>query len=268
MRQKQLTRAWVSQVGMGITLLLVVWLSGCGAATGQPIARVTPLAAAPTQAPTAAPTLPPAPVTQAPETSGTATPRAESTRVAAAPAQAAETPPQSSPKGEGSAPTATPTPFSSPMPAGSARAIAEATDVAMRPEIATPLTFDEQPVTLRFDEFYAGFDIRRGVVLSDKLKSLDGLEVVMEGYMAPPLKPELDWFVLTRIRLEYCPFCSSGADWPMDIAVVYLSDSSMVATQAPVRISGRIEIGNAIDPETGMVSLVRIYAEKVEVLQS
>lgn len=246
MTEKQFGRAWIGQVGIGITLLFVVWLSGCGAATGQPIARVTPLAAAPTQAPTAAPTSTPAPTT----------PRPENTRVAAAPTQAVATPTL--------APT--PTPLNSPMPAGSARAIAEATDVAMRPAIATPLTFDERPVTLRFDEFYAGFDIRRGVVLSEKLKSLDGLEVVMEGYMAPPLKPELDWFVLTRIRLEYCPFCSSGADWPMDIAVVYLSESSMVATQAPVRIWGRIEIGNAIDPETGMVSLVRIYAEKVEIL--
>lgn len=161
----------------------------------------------------------------------------------------------------------TPTPLNVQLPAGSAAAIALATDTAMKPELAEPLTFDARPVGITFDEFYAGFDMRKGLTLSDKLMSLDGVEVVMEGYMAPPLKPELDWFVLTRIRLEVCPFCSSGADWPMDIAVVYVEDGTVVATQAPVRIQGRMEVGTAVDPETGMVSLVRIYASDVENLR-
>jgi hypothetical protein len=154
------------------------------------------------------------------------------------------------------------------LPAGSAAAIALATDVAMQPEIETPLAFDERPVRLTFDEFYDGFDMRKGLTLSEKLKSLDGVEVVMEGYMAPPLKPALDWFVLTRIRLEFCPFCSSDADWPTDIAVIYLQEGATAATQAPVRVHGRMEIGSAVDPETGMVSLVRIYADKIETIRS
>ena len=50
-----------------------------------------------------------------------------------------------------------------------------------------PIAFEESPVSIDFDEFYAGFDMRSGLKLTDKLLSLDGKEVVMEGYMAPPL---------------------------------------------------------------------------------
>lgn len=109
--------------------------------------------------------------------------------------------------------------------------------------------------------------MRTGLQLSDKLVSLDGRQVTMEGYMAPPLKPELDYFVLTRIRLEFCPFCTSTADWPDDIALVYMQDEPATVTNRPIHLQGRLEVGASVDAETGMVSLVRIYAERVEVLQ-
>jgi hypothetical protein len=163
-------------------------------------------------------------------------------------------------------PTATPTPLSLTLPAGSALAIAQATDAAMQPTPRQLLTFDENPVKLTFDEFYDGYNVRTGLTLSDKLVSLDGKEVVIEGYMAPPLKAELDWFVLTRIRLSYCPFCSTAADWPDDIALIYLSDTRIRPTEKPLRLYGRLEVGPAVDPETGMVSVVRIYASKLETL--
>lgn len=165
----------------------------------------------------------------------------------------------------GAAP-ATPTPLAIDLPQGSAAAVALATDVAMQPTVANPIQFAENPVPIAFDEFYSSFNMRTGLTLSDKLLSLDGKTVVIEGYMAPPLKPELDWFVLTRIRLEFCPFCSSTADWPDDIALIYLLDEPMRTTIQPLRIEGRMEIGSAVDPETGMVSLVRIYADQVEPL--
>ena len=162
--------------------------------------------------------------------------------------------------------TRTPTPLSLLLPPGSAAAIALATDSAMQPTVANPIEFANSPVAITFDEFYNGFNMRTGVILSDKLLALDGKEVVIEGYMAPPLKPELDWFVLTRIRLEFCPFCSSTADWPDDIALVYLLDDPIVTTIQPLRVQGRMEIGSAVDPETGMVSLVRIYAKQIDAL--
>ena len=144
--------------------------------------------------------------------------------------------------------------------------IAAATDTAMQPTPCNRISFPESPVFITFDEFYDGFNIRTGLALSDKLLSLDGQQVVMEGYMAPPLKPELDYFVLTRVRLAFCPFCSTAGDWPDDIALVYLNGGTTAATQAPVRLIGRMEIGASVDQETGMVSLVRIYADSLEIL--
>lgn len=77
--------------------------------------------------------------------------------------------------------------------------------------------------------------------------------------MAPPLKAEAKFFVLTERPMALCPFCSSDADWPPDIVVVYL-DRAQTFEQANARIevTGELELGSWTDPETGFVSLVRI----------
>jgi hypothetical protein len=166
-----------------------------------------------------------------------------------------------------STPQATPTPLSIALPQGKAAAIAAATDIAFKPTPRSRIVFDSYPVPIVFDEFYEGYDMRKGLTLSDKLVSLDGQAVTIDGYMAPPLKAALDYFVLTRIRLEFCPFCSSTADWPDDIALVYMQGEAATVTARPVRLVGRLELGPSVDLETGMVSLVRIYAERVEVIE-
>jgi len=150
------------------------------------------------------------------------------------------------------------------LESGVAREIAMATDTAMIPKIDEPLIFEMNPVPILFNEFYDGYNMRTGLIISDKLKSLDGQQVVMEGYVAPPLKPRLDFFVLTRIQLATCPFCSNSTDWPDDIALIYMPEPDTINSDLPVRVFGRMEIGTSVDAETGMVSLVRIYAENIE----
>jgi hypothetical protein len=121
----------------------------------------------------------------------------------------------------------------------------------------------EAAALLKFSEMYAGAS-SLGLELSEKLQALDGKEVLMEGFMAPPLKPTLDFFVLTRIPMSVCPFCSSDADWPYDIVVVYLrKKTTALPCDRPLRVEGRLEVGTKSDPETGFVSLVRIYAQDV-----
>jgi hypothetical protein len=167
----------------------------------------------------------------------------------------------------GSAAPAGPSSETSAIPAAS---LVDATSGTTASKVASPAVSGEpDPATtipLTFDEFYDGYDVRTGLKLSEKLRSLDGQRVRIEGYMAPPLKPELDFFVLTRIRLAYCPFCSTAGDWPDDIAVIYLVNSTMRTTERPLRLEGTIELGQEMDPETGMLSLVRIYADRVELL--
>lgn len=112
--------------------------------------------------------------------------------------------------------------------------------------------------TLSFDELY-GKVTPLGLQFSEKTKALDGKSVSMRGFMAPPLKAEAAFFVLTEIPMSLCPFCSSDADWPDNIVVVYLS-ARQTFTQAnqTIEVTGRLETGSWTDPETGFVSLLRL----------
>ena len=112
--------------------------------------------------------------------------------------------------------------------------------------------------SLSFGQMYAGSTVR-GLVLSDYLQSLAGQEVEMTGFMAPPLTPTITFFVLTEV-----PFCSTDADWPNNIVVVKLQEPVVALPfDAPITVRGSLELGSAVDAETGFVSLVRINAYSV-----
>lgn len=109
-------------------------------------------------------------------------------------------------------------------------------------------------VEVDFQDLY-----ERQAVFSKLAESLNGADVEMTGFMAPPLKAETKFFVLTRMPMSVCPFCESSMDWPSDIVVVYAEDFiSIVPFNRPIRVSGRLELGVFKDAEMGFVSLVRI----------
>lgn len=111
---------------------------------------------------------------------------------------------------------------------------------------------------LTFDELYGNISVL-GLTFSDKVNSLKGQSVEIKGFMAPPLKAESDFFVLTKMPMALCPFCSSDADWPSDIVVVYLKKrQTFVQYNAQIRVEGILETGSYTDPETGFVSQLRI----------
>jgi hypothetical protein len=114
------------------------------------------------------------------------------------------------------------------------------------------------PSPLTFDEMYGKIGVL-GLEFSEKLKALTGKEIRMKGFMAPPLKAEAVFFVLTEIPMALCPFCSSDSDWPDNIVVVYLSEKqTFVQPSTTIEVTGMLERGSWTDPETGFVSLVRI----------
>ncbi len=118
------------------------------------------------------------------------------------------------------------------------------------------------PIT--FAELYGKVTVR-GMEYSPKLLELQGKRVEILGYMAPPLKPRIEFFVLTRNPLATCPFCSSVADWPPDIVLVYAPKNREVTSVAgPLRVRGRLEVGVKEDPDTGFVSLIRVYADELD----
>jgi hypothetical protein len=112
--------------------------------------------------------------------------------------------------------------------------------------------------SLTFDELYGKFGVL-GLEFSDKVKRLAGQEITMQGFMAPPLKAEATFFVLTEVPMSLCPFCSSDADWPDNIVVVYLGEKqTFVQPRQTIEVRGTLEYGSWQDPETGFVSLLRI----------
>lgn len=124
--------------------------------------------------------------------------------------------------------------------------------------------FSQAPTTIAFSELYGSVS-SLGIEFSEKLARCDGQRVSMVGFMAPPLKPTIRFFVLTQDPMSICPFCSSDADWPADIIVVYLSDPVMALPfDRPIRVTGQLSLGTSVDEETGFVSLVRIQADTLE----
>ena len=88
---------------------------------------------------------------------------------------------------------------------------------------------------------------------------LKGALIELRGYMAPPLKPEVKFFVLTRIPMAVCPFCDSEASWPLDLVLV---ETAGVLDPVPfndlIAVTGRLDIGAQTDAATGFVSRVRL----------
>ena len=118
--------------------------------------------------------------------------------------------------------------------------------------------------TLSFDDMYAGASAE-GLILSDTLKNANGTTVTMQGYMAPPLKPSINFFVLTQKPMAVCPFCSTDADWPSNIVVVYLENPvTALPYDQTITVTGTLSVGSYVDSETGFVSLVRINNAQVQ----
>lgn len=67
--------------------------------------------------------------------------------------------------------------------------------------------------------------------------------------------------------MSVCPFCSTDADWPDNIIVVKLSEPvTALPYDAPIQVTGTLEIGSEVDEETGFVSQLRIAADSIEAL--
>lgn len=114
------------------------------------------------------------------------------------------------------------------------------------------------PAALSFATLYKTIGVR-GMAFSDRVQQLKGQDVAITGYMAPPLKAESRFFVLSSEPLALCPFCQSDAEWPVDIVVVYLSEVlPLLAAGVRITVVGRLDVGSWIDPDSGFVSLLRL----------
>ena len=94
---------------------------------------------------------------------------------------------------------------------------------------------------------------------SEQARLFAGQPLALHGFMAPPLKADSKFFVLTNLPMAVCPFCSEVSEWPEDIVVVYTRDPlRVVAFDNILDVNGTLDLGAWTDPETGFVSKVRL----------
>ena len=107
---------------------------------------------------------------------------------------------------------------------------------------------------LRLRELY-----EKDLSFSALAESLEGQLVSVRGFMAPPLRAESRFFVLTKRPMATCPFCNDGDEWPDDIVAVYAKRVvDVMAFNVPLVVRGRLSLGEERDPENGFVSRVRL----------
>ena len=84
-------------------------------------------------------------------------------------------------------------------------------------------------------------------------------KITVSGFMAPPLKAESDFFVLTKQPMAVCPFCEPGTTWPRDILAIYTRRVvDQIPFNVPILVTGTLELGDYTDPDLGFYSRVRI----------
>ena len=87
----------------------------------------------------------------------------------------------------------------------------------------------------------------------------------LRGYMAPPLKAESDFFVLTREPLAICPFLPVGRRLaPRHRRDLPAPPGRARAGGARLLVSGRLDLGSWTDPRTGFVSQIRMREAEAE----
>lgn len=94
---------------------------------------------------------------------------------------------------------------------------------------------------------------------SDLAQTLEGQRISVAGFMAPPLRADVNFFVLTRRPMAVCPFCETEAEWPDDILAIYTKRGlKTIPFNVPIIARGALELGSYTDPELGFLSRVRL----------
>jgi hypothetical protein len=113
--------------------------------------------------------------------------------------------------------------------------------------------------SIRLRELY-----NKDMSFSDYALAHENEAVTVSGFMAPPLKADTTFFVLTNRPLAVCPFCETEAEWPADILAVYTKRIfDVVPFNVGIEVSGQLELGTYTDPEFGFLSRVRIQNAEI-----
>lgn len=99
----------------------------------------------------------------------------------------------------------------------------------------------------------------RDMSFSELALAHEGERIAVAGFMAPPLKAESTFFVLTKMPMAVCPFCEPGQTWPDDILAVRARRVvDVIPFNVPITTTGVLELGDHVDEEFGFFSRVRL----------
>jgi len=132
--------------------------------------------------------------------------------------------------------------------------------VTMTAAAVSPLSAFGQEAPIRLRDLY-----NRDLSFSDLALANEGARVTIAGFMAPPLKADSKFYVLTKMPMAVCPFCEPGQTWPDDILAVYERRVvDVIPFNVPILTRGILELGDYVDPEFGFYSKVRIVEAVTE----
>lgn len=120
---------------------------------------------------------------------------------------------------------------------------------------------NEDVPELKFADLYKNPNADQ-LAFSDKTVAMAGKQIMLRGYMAPPLKAGGGFFVLTKTPVALCPYCETDLDWPSDIAVIY-DIKGKYSPEARLKIVGTLDLGSKTDESTGFVSQLRLLNAEV-----
>jgi len=138
---------------------------------------------------------------------------------------------------------------------------------AQRPEAKAKETAPSLPAPpagvteLKFNEFFVNPVGARGLVLTEKLKSLDGQRVRILGFMARQDEATPGKFLLAPLRVQLQDHDSKFAD-DLPPSTVYVSvsgsrDQPVPYTPEPLLLTGTLSVGNREETD-GRISIVRL----------
>ncbi|MEM7399668.1 MAG: hypothetical protein AAF354_12095 [Pseudomonadota bacterium] len=120
--------------------------------------------------------------------------------------------------------------------------------------LALPAVAKAEDAVLKMRDLY-----EKDGSFSTRARTLNGERVEVFGFMAPPLKADSSFFVLTKMPMSVCPFCETEAEWPDNILAVYTKRKlDLMPYNVRIRVRGVLELGGLKDPDTGFVSRVRL----------
>jgi len=112
------------------------------------------------------------------------------------------------------------------------------------------------PTRIRMGQLY---DYDNDMAYSELAHTLAGTEVELQGFMAPHLKVDSEFFILSNQPVETCPFCESEDAWIDTIIFVVMRErQEAINPGLLIWTRGILDIGTAVDEATGFVSRVRL----------